>query len=57
MRGELGVPLERDFKLVRGLDYYNGTTFEIKCTDQRVMKVLGENNNTCIAGGRYDYLS
>ena len=52
-----GVNLIRDKKLVRGLDYYNGTCFEIKCTDPSVMEVLGLNNNTCVAGGRYDYLS
>nr|YP_009244367.1 histidine-tRNA synthetase [Gelidium vagum]AMK96609.1 histidine-tRNA synthetase [Gelidium vagum] len=36
-------------KLVRGLDYYNYTAFEIKCNE------LGSQDTVC-GGGRYDYL-
>lgn len=51
------VNIVRDKKLVRGLDYYSGTCFEMKCTHDKVMDVLGLNNNTCLAGGRYDGLA
>lgn len=45
----LGVPFEIDPKLVRGLDYYTKTTFEI------VSDKLGAQNAIC-GGGRYDNL-
>ncbi len=44
-----GIPYEIDEKLVRGLDYYNRTVFEIKSS------TLGA-QSTVSAGGRYDYL-
>lgn len=46
-----GVDYEVDHRLVRGLDYYSRTTFEI----QIVNNLLGS-QNTVIAGGRYDSL-
>ncbi|MCX7958798.1 MAG: histidine--tRNA ligase [Deltaproteobacteria bacterium] len=46
-----GVGYEIDHRLVRGLDYYSRTTFEI----QMVNNILGS-QNTVIAGGRYDSL-
>jgi histidyl-tRNA synthetase len=45
----MGVPYEVNARLVRGLDYYTRTTFEI-LTDQ-----LGSQNSVA-AGGRYDGL-
>ncbi len=45
----LGVPFEVNPRLVRGLDYYTRTTFEM------VMGHLGA-QNTVAAGGRYDGL-
>jgi histidyl-tRNA synthetase len=45
----LGVPFEVNTRLVRGLDYYTRTTFEL------VMGHLGA-QNTVAAGGRYDGL-
>lgn len=43
----------RNPTLVRGLDYYSGTCFEVKsCSDK-----LGESQNTVLAGGRYDSLA
>lgn len=44
-----GVPFEIDFKLVRGLDYYTKTTFEI------VSGKVGSQSALC-GGGRYDLL-
>ena len=32
--GHSGIRIRRNEKLVRGLDYYNGTCFEIKLVDQ-----------------------
>ncbi len=46
-----GVKSEVDHRLVRGLDYYSRTTFEI----QIINNLLGS-QNTVIAGGRYDSL-
>jgi histidyl-tRNA synthetase len=46
---KLGVPFEVNPRLVRGLDYYTRTTFEM------VMGHLGA-QNTVAAGGRYDGL-
>lgn len=45
----LGVPFVRDPKLVRGLDYYTRTLFEVKTTEGD----LGS-QNTLAGGGRYD---
>ncbi len=42
---------------MRGLDYYNGTCFEIKCLSPIADRVLGKSQNTVLAGGRYDDLS
>jgi histidyl-tRNA synthetase len=46
-----GVAYERDPRLVRGLDYYERTTFEIQ-SDK-----LGPTQNALLGGGRYDGLS
>ena len=45
----LEIPFDHDPKLVRGLDYYTRTTFEITA------EVLGAQNTVC-GGGRYDSL-
>tara|TARA_S200000501_G_scaffold377692_1_gene436995 strand:+ start:1121 stop:2338 length:1218 start_codon:yes stop_codon:yes gene_type:complete len=45
----LGIPYLLDFKLVRGLDYYTRTTFEITSSE------LGSQDALC-GGGRYDNL-
>lgn len=47
----LGIPHEIDPRLVRGLDYYTGTIFEIKARGGN----LGAQNTIC-GGGRYDRL-
>lgn len=44
---ELGLPYEINHYLVRGLDYYNRTVFEIREV---------EDNLALAGGGRYDYL-
>ncbi|MEF3244453.1 MAG: histidine--tRNA ligase [Caldisericaceae bacterium] len=46
---QLGIPFEIDNKLVRGLDYYSKTVFEVISED------LGS-QNALLGGGRYDYL-
>jgi histidyl-tRNA synthetase len=46
---KLGIPFEVNTRLVRGLDYYTRTTFEL------VMGHMGA-QNTVAAGGRYDGL-
>jgi histidyl-tRNA synthetase len=46
---DLAVPCVEDPSLVRGLDYYCRTTFEIKATD-------GRKTSSLAGGGRYDYL-
>jgi len=46
---ETNIPFILDSKLVRGLDYYNQTVFEIKSSDLGAQDTLG-------AGGRYDSL-
>ena len=46
---KLGIPFEVNRRLVRGLDYYTRTTFEL------VMGHMGA-QNTVAAGGRYDGL-
>ena len=47
----LGIPYEVDDKLVRGLDYYTHTVFEVVS----VNKEMGAQSTVC-AGGRYDGL-
>ncbi|WP_412990229.1 histidine--tRNA ligase [Pediococcus siamensis] len=49
---DLNIPYEVDASMVRGLDYYNHTIFEIMAHD----KVLGEGDVTVCAGGRYNGL-
>ena len=46
---EMGIPYDHDRKLVRGLDYYTHTTFEITSSN------LGAQDALC-GGGRYDKL-
>ena len=48
--GALGIPYEEQPKLVRGLDYYTHTVFEIVPADIEGSQV------TVLAGGRYDGL-
>lgn len=50
MLEHLNIKYEINNRLVRGLDYYNRTVFEIFSTD------LGT-QNAILGGGRYDYLS
>lgn len=45
------IPYEIDSRLVRGLDYYNHTVFEVVSTDPNV-----GSNSTLFAGGRYSHL-
>lgn len=47
---EIGIPYEVDHHLVRGLDYYNRTVFEIFADGKEA-----EIGSLC-GGGRYDYL-
>jgi histidyl-tRNA synthetase len=47
----LGIPYEIDDRLVRGLDYYTNTVFEVKST----RKDAGA-QSTIFGGGRYDHL-
>ena len=47
----LDIPYEVDSRIVRGLDYYSHTVFEIEAT----VKDFGA-NNVLAAGGRYDNL-
>lgn len=47
--GELAIPFQINPRLVRGLDYYTKTAFEIVSTE------LGAQNSVC-GGGRYDGL-
>ncbi|CAG8604306.1 22331_t:CDS:2 [Cetraspora pellucida] len=49
---KLEIPYKINPRLVRGLDYYEDTVFEFKCTDSR----LGASQGTVLAGGRYDNL-
>lgn len=46
---EMAIPFVRNYRLVRGLDYYNRTAFELQG------KHLGAQNALC-GGGRYDGL-
>ena len=45
----LGISYKESGHLVRGLDYYNGTTFEIT-------NMSSKSQNALLGGGRYDYL-
>jgi len=45
----LDISFKENGRLVRGLDYYNGTTFEISTFDSK-------SQNALLGGGRYDYL-
>jgi histidyl-tRNA synthetase len=47
--GQLGIPFEVNHRLVRGLDYYSRTVFEIEPEEEGGQSTLG-------GGGRYDYL-
>lgn len=47
--GRLGIPFELDPRMVRGLDYYTGTTFEFVHSDLGAQSGIG-------GGGRYDGL-
>lgn len=47
----LSIPVIPDPRLVRGLDYYTHTVFEIKASTE----LLGQQNTVC-GGGRYDRL-
>lgn len=47
----LDIPYKVDDKLVRGLDYYTSTVFEVKVDNK-----LLANQNTIAGGGRYDNL-
>lgn len=51
MLKELAIPYEIDKNMVRGLDYYNDTIFEVMTTHPK----FGSNATIC-AGGRYDGL-
>ena len=46
---DLGLPYELDHRLVRGLDYYTRTVFEIQPPEEGAQNTLG-------GGGRYDHL-
>lgn len=52
MLDALDIPHIINWRLVRGLDYYNDTVWEIKYTDAQ----LGASQDTILAGGRYDTL-
>ena len=60
-----GLKVKWDHKLVRGLDYYNGTCFEFKLDKEQPneslkgmeSEIFGLSQNTILAGGRYDYLA
>ncbi|MFC1946687.1 histidine--tRNA ligase [Chloroflexota bacterium] len=45
----LGLPYQLNHRLVRGLDYYSRTVFEVQPDDDRAQATIG-------GGGRYDYL-
>lgn len=57
---ELQLPYVVDHYLVRGLDYYNRTVFEIFADKEKLSSVPGATQPASIAlggGGRYDYLT
>lgn len=47
--GTLSIPYNLNSRLVRGLDYYSMTTFEVSCSSLGAQNAIG-------AGGRYDGL-
>ncbi|OMJ15575.1 Histidine-tRNA ligase [Smittium culicis] len=49
---ELDIPFKRVKSLVRGLDYYDHTVWEVVSNSAR----LGRSQNTILAGGRYNNL-
>ncbi|KAJ2777674.1 hypothetical protein H4R18_005035 [Coemansia javaensis] len=49
----LRIPFAVNTRLVRGLDYYRHTVWEVVCADDR----LGRSQATVLAGGRYDGLA
>ncbi|RKP10985.1 histidine--tRNA ligase [Thamnocephalis sphaerospora] len=52
MLDAVDIPYHVNWRLVRGLDYYNDTVWEIKYMDEQ----LGASQDTILAGGRYDSL-
>ncbi|KAJ1643588.1 hypothetical protein LPJ64_004646 [Coemansia asiatica] len=50
---DLCIPFVLNNKLVRGLDYYQHTVWEITCSSD----LLGRSQATILAGGRYDGLT
>ncbi|KAJ1963735.1 hypothetical protein GGI12_001870 [Dipsacomyces acuminosporus] len=50
---ELQIPYRLNSKLVRGLDYYQHTVWEVTCASE----LLGRSQATILAGGRYDGLT
>ncbi|ORY04100.1 histidyl-tRNA synthetase [Basidiobolus meristosporus CBS 931.73] len=49
---QLNIPFKLNPQLVRGLDYYDHTVWEFKCSNEK----LGTSQGTILAGGRYDNL-
>ncbi|PIA18313.1 histidyl-tRNA synthetase, partial [Coemansia reversa NRRL 1564] len=49
----LDIPFTLNSRLVRGLDYYQHTVWEVACASDR----LGRSQATVLAGGRYDGLT
>jgi len=47
---ELSIPFRVNPRLIRGLEYYTGIVFEVKCAPE----ILGRSQSTIAAGGRYD---
>lgn len=47
--GAVGIPVEIDLSLARGLNYYTGAIFEVKALDYQIGSICG--------GGRYDNLT
>ncbi|KAJ2842606.1 hypothetical protein IWW36_005844, partial [Coemansia brasiliensis] len=50
---ELDIPFIHNRRLVRGLDYYQHTVWEVTCSSSE----LGTSQATVLAGGRYDGLT
>ena len=48
-RSAIGLPVELDLSLARGLNYYTGAIFEVKADDYAIGSICG--------GGRYDNLT
>jgi histidyl-tRNA synthetase len=51
----IGIPYQLDPFLVRGLDYYSHTAFEFVVSEKN-KEILGPQQSTILAGGRYDDL-